>query len=96
MVKGYAGVGFLYNLIVMILTWVTGDEVTGFEEFLGIFMRLISPLLVISFTLPLIILIDSQKTRFNENLWKIMKDLGMNNRFVLTTELESVENYDDI
>ncbi|MFX1254150.1 MAG: hypothetical protein ACFFCZ_21235 [Promethearchaeota archaeon] len=96
MVKGYAGVGFLYNLIVMILSWISGSDLNGPSEVLGVFMRLISPILVISFTFPLIILIDSQKTRFNENLWKIMKDLGMNNRFVLTTDLEPVENYDDI
>ncbi len=46
-------------------------------------------------TLPIVILMDSQKGKFRKKLWDTMKELNLNNMFVTEISLKPVENCED-
>ncbi|MFX1255501.1 MAG: hypothetical protein ACFFCZ_28115 [Promethearchaeota archaeon] len=81
LLRGYAGIGFIYNLIVTIYAFIV--ELSQKPEFLydAILVVAIPPLLI-SFMFPLIVLLDYQKERFRESALAIMKDLNWNKQFI--------------
>ncbi|MFX0093654.1 MAG: hypothetical protein ACFFBD_18020 [Candidatus Hodarchaeota archaeon] len=94
LIQGFSGLGFLYNYIVLVLTWLAVPS-RGYTSTSTI-MMLISPIIAMSFCFPLIILLDSQRNRFKEALWNIMRELGMNKRFILNINLEPIGDFEDI
>lgn len=84
-IKGYAGIGFTYNLIVMIIDW-TFFKPGGGGEF-GNIIQLFVPLILISCAFPLVILMDHQKERFKKKFEKTIIKLDMNKELKSTVEL---------
>ncbi len=84
-IKGYAGIGFIYNLFVMIFDWVVLSKDTNP---INLFAQIISPLAIISFTFPLIILIDYRFLEINKNVEKILIKLNMNKKLKSIIEVE--------
>ncbi|KKN53687.1 hypothetical protein LCGC14_0599900 [marine sediment metagenome] len=73
----------------LMLTTAEGS-ITGINSIL---MALFSALIM---TLPIIILMDGQKGKFRKKLWDTMKNLNLNNMFVIEISLRPVENYEDL
>ena len=74
-IKGYAGIGFAYNLFIMIFEWVAGSNLS---QVINIIAQILSPLAIIVATFPLIILIDNQKAKFKARLEKTLIQLDLN------------------
>ncbi len=56
-IKGYAGIGFIYNLVVMIFFWVTSSaQNSGFE--IAIIIEIISPLIAAASAFPGVLLTE--------------------------------------
>jgi hypothetical protein len=62
LIQGYASLGFLYNFIILIISWsaIPGMGVTE----LGFIMMFISPIIAIICCFPLMILLDYKRNRF--------------------------------
>ena len=83
-IKGYAGIGFIYNYALLIMGWISTPSPLGP---LNTIAQLLSPLAVICATFPLIILMDHQKEKFKNRLEKTMVKLNLNNELKCTVEL---------
>ncbi|MHA2247251.1 MAG: hypothetical protein ACXADY_20060 [Candidatus Hodarchaeales archaeon] len=94
LIQGYASLGFLYNFIVLVISWtaITGMGITE----IGFIMMFISPIIAIVCCFPLMILLDYQKNRFKEKAWEILKESETNKRFTLNINLESIADFKDI
>jgi hypothetical protein len=77
-IKGFAGVGFIYNLAVMITFWVTASvERSGFD--LTIIIEIISPLIAAGSVFPGIIILESLKSYNRRRAEKLFSKLNLNN-----------------
>jgi hypothetical protein len=94
LIQGYASLGFLYNFIVLVISW-TAIPGMGVTE-IGFIMMFISPIIAIVCCFPLMILLDYQRHRFKEKAWDILKELEMNKRLTLNINLESIADFKDI
>ena len=79
-IKGFAGLGFLYNLIVMIIFWVSGSLQHGFS--LTIIIQIISPLIAAGSAFPGIILVECLKTQNRKHAEKILRKLDLNTEVI--------------
>jgi hypothetical protein len=77
-IKGFAGIGFLYNLIVMIISWVsTSVEISGFN--ITIIIEILSPLIAAGSVFPGIVILESLKAHNRKRAEKILTKLSLNN-----------------
>ncbi len=90
-IKGYAGIGFIFQFFILIWVWATQDV-----PILRTVMRIISPIILISFMFPLVILVDYKNEKFKQKLWEKLKKSKMNWKLTATVKIELVENYKDI
>lgn len=92
-IKGFITISFLYNFIVVtvsfaINTYRTREE--GYElDFIG---QLLLPIILISFSIPLVVLIDYQKDRFRAKLEKILVELDMFKELICEYELRDLDS----
>jgi len=84
-IKGYAGIGFIYNFVILIVGW-TFDRDTPTQP-INMVIQLLVPLILISCAFPLVILMDHQKERFKKQFEKTIVKLNMNKELKCTVEL---------
>ena len=79
-IKGFIKISFLFNFIVVTVSFSISTYIRrepGWEiDFIG---QLLFPIIIISFSIPLVILIDYQEDRFRNKLLKILVDLDLRN-----------------
>ena len=79
-IKGFIKISFLFNFIVVTISFSINTYIRrepGWEiDFIG---QLLFPIIIISFSIPLVILIDYQEDRFRNKLLKILGDLDLRN-----------------
>jgi len=86
-IKGYAGIGFLYNLIIMIIFWVTPVIQRGIFE-MAIIIQIISPLIAAGSAFPGVMILEYYKPRIRTLVEKILIKLDMNKDLVYSVELK--------
>jgi len=79
-IKGFAGIGFLYNLIVMIIFWVSGSLQHGFS--LTIIIQIISPLIAAGSAFPGIIILECLKAHNRKHAEKMLRKLDLNTEII--------------
>ena len=84
-IKGYAGIGFVYNFTMLILDLALFSE--GGRDVFGTVIQLFIPLILISCASPLVILMDHQKQHFKKKFEKTIIKLDMNKELKSTVEL---------
>lgn len=88
-VKGYAGLGFIYNYTSMILFWAIPSLSTAEgTQFTGAIMQLISPIIIIFSMIPTVILIELQQQKYREKIEKILQKIDLNQDFITNIELK--------
>ena len=85
-IKGYAGIGFIYNFTILIVDWAIFQSGGG-EGIFGTVIQLVVPLILISCVFPLVILMDHQKGRFKQKFEKTIIKLNMNKDLKCKVEL---------
>lgn len=90
-IKGYAGVGFMYSLVVMIIAWSVGVAETQY-----FILQILSPIMFISFAFPIVIYIEMQRENLREKIWITLQNLNMANKFEQTIALKAVETPEEI
>lgn len=86
-IKGYAGIGFIYNLIVMIIFWVSPVIQRGTFE-MGIIIQIISPLIAAGSAFPGVIILEYCRPRIRTRIEKTLIKLGMNKDLIYSVELK--------
>ncbi len=86
-IKGYAGIGFIYNLIVMIFFWVIPVIQSGTGG-MAIVIQIISPPIAASSTFPGVIYVDYNKSRIRARVEKVLIKLDMNKDLVYSVVLK--------
>ena len=77
-IKGFAGIGFLYNLLVMIIFWVsTSVEISGFN--ITIIIEILSPLIATGSVFPGIVILESLRIHNRKRAEKVLKKMNLNN-----------------
>ncbi|MFW9827434.1 MAG: hypothetical protein ACFFEY_07585 [Candidatus Thorarchaeota archaeon] len=87
-IKGYAGIGFIYNLIVMIIFWVIPQIRRGAFE-MAIIVQIISPLIAAGSTFPGVIIIEYYKKNLRKQVEKTLIKLNVNNDLFYNVELKN-------
>jgi len=90
-IKGYAGIGFFYNLSLILFVWST-DAVPVIRNV----VRLISPLIVIVFMFPLVILIENNNEVFKRKLWNKLKNYDINRKFNVNISVETIDTREEL
>ena len=85
-IKGYAGIGFIYNFTILILDWSIFKSTAEEFEF-GTVIQLVVPFVLISNVFPLAIFIDYQKKNYKKKFEAIITKLDMNKELKCTVEL---------
>jgi len=86
-IKGFITISFLYNFIVVTASFATSTYIRrepGYE--------LIFPIIIISFSIPLVILVDYQKDSFRVKLEKILVELDMFKELIGKYELRNFDS----
>ncbi|MFX1411969.1 MAG: hypothetical protein ACFFA6_16605, partial [Promethearchaeota archaeon] len=91
LIKGYAGIGFIYNLVLLIFVWASDDV-----HIVRVIMRAASPIIAITFMLPLVILIDYNNESFKRKLWKKLKKYEINKKLNSTIKIDIINNYEEM
>ena len=84
-IKGYAGIGFIYNFAILIVGWAFERETPS--EPINIAIQLLVPFILISCAFPLVILMDHQMARFKKKFEKTIIKLDLNKELKCTVEL---------
>ncbi|MFX0071882.1 MAG: hypothetical protein ACFFAO_12405 [Candidatus Hermodarchaeota archaeon] len=90
-IKGYAGISFIYNLVLLIFAWANEDI-----PLIRIIMRIISPVIVISYMFILVVLIDYNNEKFKKKLWKQLEKYRINKKFNQIIEIQPIKSYTEI
>jgi len=90
-IKGYAGIGFAYNLVLIIFVWATDDVPP-----MRVMMRVLSPIIVISFMLPLVVLIEYNNEHFKRKLLLKLEKFEISKRINVTIEVEQIKSYEEL
>jgi len=92
-IKGFIKISFLYNFIVVTVSFAISTYIRkepGYElDFIG---QLFFPILIITFSIPLVILIDNQKDRFKVKFEKILVELDMFKELIGEYELRNLDS----
>jgi hypothetical protein len=87
-IKGFAGVGFMYNLAVMIISWVSSSvERSGFD--LTIIIEMISPLIAAGSVFPGIIILESLRSYNRKRAEKLLLKLKLNDKIMYQIDSKS-------
>jgi len=86
-IKGYAGIGFVYNLIIMTIFWVTPIIQRGIFE-IAIIIQIISPLIAAGSAFPGVMILEYYKPRIRTLVEKTMIKLDLNKDLVYSVELK--------
>ncbi len=86
-IKGYAGIGFTYNLIIMIIFWVIPVIQRGIFE-MAIIIQIISPLIAAGSAFPGVMILEFYKPRIRTRVEKTLIKLDMNKDLVYSVELK--------
>ena len=86
-IKGYAGIGFVYNLIIMIIFWVAPVIQRGIFE-MAIIIQIISPLIAAGSAFPGVMILEYYKPRIRTLVEKTLIKLDMNKDLIYTVELK--------
>ncbi len=90
-IKGFITISFIYNFIIVTVSFSLSTYIRrepGYEwDFIG---QLLLPIILISFSIPLVILIDYQKDRFRAKLEKILVELDMLKELIGKYELRDL------
>ena len=86
-IKGYAGIGFTYNLIIMIIFWVTPVIQRGKFE-MAVIIQIISPLIAAGSAFPGVMILEYYKPRIRTRVEKTLIKLDMNKDLVYSVELK--------
>ncbi|MFW9973300.1 MAG: hypothetical protein ACFFDF_24160 [Candidatus Odinarchaeota archaeon] len=86
-IKGYAGIGFIYNLIIMIIFWVTPVIQRGIFE-MAVIIQIISPLIAAGSAFPGVIILEYYKPFIRKRVEKTLIKLGMNMDLAYSIELK--------
>ena len=84
-IQGYAGIGFVLQLIFTIFILIVGGYWTP-EESVGMILMVISPLIAICFTLPYIIYIDKKMEKYREKIIAQLKKADITQELVSKVE----------
>ncbi|MBN1800009.1 MAG: hypothetical protein JW891_00790 [Candidatus Lokiarchaeota archaeon] len=84
-IKGYAGIGFAYNLFLMVFDWAVKS---GDSSVINTMAQILSPIGVISATFPLIVIMDREKSMIRKKIEKSLIKLDLNKELKLTLELK--------
>ena len=84
-IQGYAGIGFVLQLIFSIFVLVVGSYWTP-EETVAMILMIISPIIAICFTLPFIIYIDKNMGKYRENLIAQLRKSSISHELVSKVE----------
>jgi len=90
-IKGYASIGFVYNLVFIIGVWAAEDI-----PLMRVVMRLVSPIIVISFMFPLVMFIEANNERFKKKLWTKLEKYNIDKKLSVTIEVETIKSYEEI
>ena len=86
-IKGYAGIGFIYNLIIMIIFWVTPVIQSGKFE-MAVIIQIISPLIAAGSAFPGVMILEYYKPRIRTLVEKTLIKLDLNKDLVYSVELK--------
>ncbi len=86
-IKGYAGIGFIYNLIIMIIFWVTPVIQSGKFE-MAVIIQIISPLIAAGSAFPGVMILEYYKPHVRTIVEKILTKLDMNKDLIYSVELK--------
>lgn len=75
-IKGYAGLGFTFRLIVLLTTYAF----LGGHDAFNITMMLLIPLIIIFWMSPIVIYIEVAKSNIQQKVWKVFDNLGLKKR----------------
>ncbi len=89
-IKGYAGIAFVYNLILVTAIWATDDV-----PFIRILMRLLSPFIVISYMFPVVVIIDYKNEVFKKKLWNKLQKYKITKKIDVNIREKPIESYKD-
>ena len=84
-IKGYAGIGFIYNFTILIMGWTFSSETPSNP--INIILQLLIPFILIACAFPLVILMDHQNARFKKKFEKTVIKLDLNQELKCTVEL---------
>lgn len=88
-VKGYAGIGFIYNYMNMIMFWAVPRLISGSEgDIMGPILQLVSPFIIVFGVVPVVILIEMRQQKYREKIEKILVKLDLNQDFINNIELK--------
>ena len=90
-IKGYASIGFLYNLVLLTFIWASDDV-----PFMRAVMRAFSPILVICFMFPLVIYIEIKNEVFKKKLWRKLKKYKINKKLLYEIKIQEIQNHEEI
>lgn len=87
-IKGFAGIGFLYNLIIMIIFWVTQSmQIGGFQ--MTMIIQIISPLIAAGSAFPGVLILEYLKPYIKKRVEKVLVKLDLNYDIANNIELKS-------
>ncbi len=90
-IKGYAGIGFLYSFTMMLINWVMASDEPQY-----MILQMLSPIMFISFAFPIVIYLEMHRNKLREKMWKTLNKLQMANKFALSINLMPMETYEDL
>lgn len=93
-IKGYAGIGFLYNLGLLIVAWALPGIMSGHTDPLGVIMQIISPLVTIFLLTPAVLAIDGYHKRAIRKLEQNLRELNLNKRFSYEFGFEDISDFE--
>ena len=86
-IKGYAGIGFIYNLIIMIIFWVAPVLQSGVFVMASI-VQIISPLIAAGSAFPGVMILEHFKPRIRRLVEKTLIKLDLNKDLIYSVELK--------
>ena len=77
----------MYNLVVMIISWVFVTQ-----ELQYILLQYLSPIIFISFGFPLIIFLETQRENLRKKMWKTLQKLQLDKKFENIVNIQTPED----
>jgi hypothetical protein len=83
LVKGYVGIGFIFNLIVMI----ANIALNTYGDAFSLTLLIISPLIIVFFVTPIVVLIEIGQMSFKKRILGMLEKLGLNKKIEVIINL---------
>jgi hypothetical protein len=89
-IKGFAGISFIYNLVVSIIFWVI--PVLNREGFqITIIIQVISPLIAAGSAFPGVLILEFFAPSYRKKVKRILNNLNLNNEIVSNYEFKNLD-----